>query len=75
MLGLPPDPPLGHSGAVDSGSHARNIEPTGPVTASDLALRLLKKAGWTGGALGKNEDGPLNPLTVKLKLNRKGIGM
>lgn len=39
-----------------------------------IGKRLLQKMGWTEGTgLGKNRDGPLQPLMVDIKHDRKGL--
>eukprot|EP00324_Dicrateria_rotunda_P005966 CAMPEP_0206166604 /NCGR_PEP_ID=MMETSP1474-20131121/24682_1 /ASSEMBLY_ACC=CAM_ASM_001110 /TAXON_ID=97495 /ORGANISM="Imantonia sp., Strain RCC918" /LENGTH=140 /DNA_ID=CAMNT_0053570725 /DNA_START=18 /DNA_END=437 /DNA_ORIENTATION=+ len=37
-------------------------------------MDLLKKHGWTGGALGKNNEGILEPIQALDNMGRKGLG-
>lgn len=42
--------------------------------SGDVGLRLMQKMGWTPGeGLGKCRDGPLEPLTLEIKSDRKGL--
>jgi len=40
-----------------------------------VGLKLLKKLGWKGGGLGKNETGIINPVEVTLRSDKVGLGM
>ncbi|VDN02758.1 unnamed protein product [Thelazia callipaeda] len=44
------------------------------VVNSDVGLKLMQKMGWTPGeGLGKGKDGPLEPLMLDIKSDRKGL--
>ncbi|VDK89397.1 unnamed protein product, partial [Onchocerca ochengi] len=41
---------------------------------SGVGLKLMQKMGWTPGeGLGKGRDGPLEPLVLDIKSDRKGL--
>ncbi|XP_053689076.1 uncharacterized protein LOC128738175 [Sabethes cyaneus] len=40
----------------------------------NIGFRMLQKQGWTGGSLGSNEDGILEPIGLKKKSNKAGLG-
>lgn len=41
---------------------------------SEVGLKLMQKMGWSPGeGLGKDRDGPLEPLTMDIKSDRKGL--
>lgn len=45
------------------------------LTNSNKGFKMMKMMGWTGGALGNNNDGREEPVTVVLKVGRKGLGL
>ena len=45
------------------------------IGADNVGFRMLKKAGWTEGTgLGKDREGPVEPLGAWAKADRKGVG-
>lgn len=41
--------------------------------SSGVGLKLMQKMGWTPGeGLGKCRDGPLEPLSLEVKSDRRG---
>lgn len=36
---------------------------------------MMKMMGWTGGALGSNQEGREEPVAAVLKVGRKGLGL
>ena len=44
-----------------------------PIT-SGVGKKLLEKMGWVEGqGLGKNREGNVEPITLEIKMNRKGL--
>jgi len=47
---------------------------TAPVVKSEMGRKLLEKMGWKDGmALGKSNEGALEPLVLEIKTDRKGL--
>ncbi|XP_046985708.1 uncharacterized protein LOC124555731 [Schistocerca americana] len=48
----------------------------GPVTPAvgGVALRMMANMGWTGGGLGKAQQGIVEPISLTAKMNRSGFG-
>jgi hypothetical protein len=45
-----------------------------PEFKGGIGEHLLKKMGWAPGqGLGRNMDGPIEPLTLDVKADRKGL--
>lgn len=40
----------------------------------NIGFRMLQKQGWTGGSLGSNEEGILEPIGVHKKIGKAGLG-
>lgn len=47
---------------------------TAPVSADNIGNKLMKRMGWTGGALGKTGQGVTEPIPIKIKVSRGGLG-
>jgi hypothetical protein len=44
------------------------------IDEDNVGFLMLKNQGWSGGAIGSNSDGILEPLGFNLKDDRKGVG-
>ena len=47
---------------------------TGALDSTNIGFRLLQKAGWKGGGLGKTESGIKSPVPASTQKGRRGIG-
>ncbi|KAA0196439.1 hypothetical protein HAZT_HAZT010173 [Hyalella azteca] len=45
-----------------------------PISSSNVGSRLLQLMGWTGGGLGKNETGRVDPVEAAMRHGRSGLG-
>ena len=45
-----------------------------PIGSDNKGNELLKKMGWTGGALGQQGDGITEPVGIRIKRDNKGLG-
>ncbi|GLG98536.1 Protein of unknown function [Gryllus bimaculatus] len=45
-----------------------------PLPEDNIGSKLMRSMGWTGGGLGKAEQGIQEPVSVSLKVNRAGLG-
>ena len=57
------DEVLGNEAAV-------NVE----LPESNVGSKLMKLMGWSGGGIGKNEQGIKEPISVSTVINRQGLG-
>ncbi|XP_050389751.1 uncharacterized protein LOC126808819 [Patella vulgata] len=44
------------------------------LTDSNIGSKLMRKMGWTGKGIGKNEQGREDPVLVKQVIHRSGLG-
>ncbi len=44
------------------------------IDASNVGHKLLQMMGWTGGGLGRNQEGIAEPVAHKTVYRREGIG-
>ncbi|KAI1727279.1 g-patch domain-containing protein [Ditylenchus destructor] len=52
----------------------KNSLKQGAPVKSDIGLRMMQKMGWKPGeGLGKDNNGPLEPLLLDTKMDRKGL--
>ncbi|RXG69683.1 NF-kappa-B-repressing factor [Armadillidium vulgare] len=42
---------------------------------NNVGAKMLKLMGWSGGGLGKNEDGIKEPISVTTPIGRSGLGV
>ncbi|XP_058130482.1 NF-kappa-B-repressing factor-like [Anopheles ziemanni] len=60
--------------------HARPPNPPknqrGPeaIQEENIGFKMLQKQGWSGGALGANEDGIIEPIAAKQRKGKSGLG-
>lgn len=45
------------------------------IPNDNIGMKLMKLMGWTGGGLGKSEQGIVEPVTVKQQISREGLGL
>lgn len=45
------------------------------ISDDNIGKKLMKLMGWTGGGLGKSEQGIVEPVTLKQQISRKGLGL
>lgn len=45
------------------------------LTEDNIGQKLMKLMGWSGGGLGKKEQGIKEPVTVKQQLSKSGLGL
>ncbi|KAM4021126.1 NF-kappa-B-repressing factor [Anomaloglossus baeobatrachus] len=48
---------------------------TKQIKEDNIGNRLLRKMGWTGGGLGRDGEGIAEPICVKEKFSREGLGL
>nr|XP_018902949.1 PREDICTED: NF-kappa-B-repressing factor-like isoform X2 [Bemisia tabaci]XP_018902957.1 PREDICTED: NF-kappa-B-repressing factor-like isoform X2 [Bemisia tabaci]XP_018902966.1 PREDICTED: NF-kappa-B-repressing factor-like isoform X2 [Bemisia tabaci] len=48
--------------------------PDTKLAQDNVGMKLMKMMGWTGGGLGKNEQGIEEPVLVSTKVTRSGLG-
>lgn len=45
------------------------------IPNDNIGMKLMKLMGWSGGGLGKSEQGIVEPVTVKQQISREGLGL
>ncbi|XP_076244355.1 NF-kappa-B-repressing factor [Calliopsis andreniformis] len=45
------------------------------ISDDNIGKKLMKLMGWTGGGLGKLEQGIVEPVTLKQQISREGLGL
>ncbi|KZC14465.1 NF-kappa-B-repressing factor [Dufourea novaeangliae] len=45
------------------------------ISDDNIGRKLMKLMGWTGGGLGKSQQGIVEPVTIKQQISRKGLGL
>nr|XP_003699363.2 PREDICTED: NF-kappa-B-repressing factor [Megachile rotundata] len=45
------------------------------ISDDNIGRKLMKLMGWTGGGLGKSQQGIVEPITVKQQISRQGLGL
>lgn len=45
-----------------------------PIETENIGNQMLRKMGWIGGSLGSAGDGIVEPISVTIKLSRRGLG-
>lgn len=45
------------------------------ISSDNKGFKMMKMLGWTGGALGSAGAGIEEPITVQVKVDRKGLGL
>ena len=45
------------------------------ISDDNIGKKLMKLMGWTGGGLGKSQQGIVEPITVKQQISREGLGL
>ena len=45
------------------------------ISDDNIGKKLMKLMGWTGGGLGKSQQGIVEPVTIKQQINREGLGL
>lgn len=46
-----------------------------PLPNDNVGRKLMKLMGWTGGGLGKDQQGMTQPIESTLKISREGLGL
>uniref|UniRef100_A0A182J769 Uncharacterized protein n=1 Tax=Anopheles atroparvus TaxID=41427 RepID=A0A182J769_ANOAO len=44
------------------------------IKEENIGFKMLQKQGWSGGALGTNEDGILEPIAATMRKGKAGLG-
>ena len=59
----------------DSEPKLSEPEPPKPIGAGNVGYKLLLQMGWTAGTgLGRERQGPVDPIAVVHKKDRRGVG-
>ncbi|XP_076168254.1 NF-kappa-B-repressing factor [Ptiloglossa arizonensis] len=45
------------------------------ISDDNIGKKLMKLMGWTGGGLGKSQQGIVEPVTIKQQISRDGLGL
>lgn len=45
------------------------------ISDDNIGRKLMKLMGWTGGGLGKSQQGIVEPITIKQQISRQGLGL
>ncbi|CAL7940936.1 unnamed protein product [Xylocopa violacea] len=45
------------------------------ISDDNIGRKLMKLMGWTGGGLGKSEQGMVEPVTLKQQISKEGLGL
>ncbi|CAK9815072.1 NF-kappa-B-repressing factor [Anthophora plagiata] len=45
------------------------------ISDDNIGKKLMKLMGWTGGGLGKSQQGIVEPITLKQQISREGLGL
>ncbi|XP_033342810.2 NF-kappa-B-repressing factor [Megalopta genalis] len=45
------------------------------ISDDNIGKKLMKLMGWTGGGLGKSQQGIIEPITIKQQISREGLGL
>ncbi|EFN80210.1 NF-kappa-B-repressing factor [Harpegnathos saltator] len=45
------------------------------IPDDNIGKKLIKLMGWSGGGLGKSQQGIMEPVTLKQQLSREGLGL
>ncbi|XP_031849211.1 NF-kappa-B-repressing factor [Nomia melanderi] len=45
------------------------------ISDDNIGKKLMKLMGWTGGGLGKSQQGIVEPVTIKQQISREGLGL
>ncbi|XP_076290975.1 NF-kappa-B-repressing factor [Lasioglossum baleicum] len=45
------------------------------ISEDNVGNKLMKLMGWTGGGLGKSQQGIVEPVTLKQQISREGLGL
>lgn len=45
------------------------------INSDNKGFKMMKMLGWTGGALGSTGTGIEEPISVQVKVDRKGLGL
>ncbi|XP_032679815.1 NF-kappa-B-repressing factor-like [Odontomachus brunneus] len=45
------------------------------IPDDNIGKKLMKLMGWSGGGLGKSQQGIMEPVTLKQQLSREGLGL
>ncbi|KAB7498055.1 NF-kappa-B-repressing factor [Armadillidium nasatum] len=53
----------------------QNSEEEKSIGNNNVGAKMLKLMGWSGGGLGKNEDGIKEPISVTTPIGRSGLGV
>lgn len=45
------------------------------ISDDNVGNKLMRLMGWTGGGLGKSQQGIVEPVTIKQQISREGLGL
>ncbi|OAD54835.1 NF-kappa-B-repressing factor [Eufriesea mexicana] len=45
------------------------------ISDDNIGRKLMKLMGWSGGGLGKSQQGIIEPIMIKQQINREGLGL
>ncbi|KAL2749484.1 NF-kappa-B-repressing factor isoform X1 [Vespula maculifrons] len=60
---------------VTTTSMLQNTSSHDSISDDNIGKRLMKLMGWTGGGLGKSQQGIVEPVIVKQQVSREGLGL
>lgn len=61
--------------AVTATSMLKEADKQQSIADDNIGNKLMKLMGWTGGGLGKSQQGITEPVTMKQQISREGIGL
>lgn len=59
---------------VNRGQIDENPINSNRIQESNLGFKMLKMLGWGGGSLGAKNDGIVDPVSLEIKIGRRGLG-
>lgn len=57
-----------------TGETAANAQ-TGQLNEDNKGFKMMKMLGWSGGALGVSGNGIEQPISIEMKVDRRGLGL
>lgn len=60
---------------ITTTSMLKNTPKEDSISDDNIGKKLMKLMGWTGGGLGKSQQGIVEPVTIKQQISREGLGL
>ncbi|XP_078046593.1 NF-kappa-B-repressing factor [Augochlora pura] len=66
---------LGTGANVTTTTMLKDTVEDNSISDDNIGKKLMKLMGWTGGGLGKSQQGIIEPITIKQQISREGLGL